>query len=208
MKIEIRDLMDENEMLSHIFLGCIPKDTLIKLRDKYVGEKDWREESVKIPVTMKIGNISVNPKKFFDSWKEQMQELITERAKELIAEKGSEKMRTMQNKLAEYEQILESWEDEINWTVKNPLTNVNGLKENIWHLVDSFKTKNVEGFTQTEMNIILQKYPNINMKKFNAAMNGITCMMIDNEIITYHSDFVTALCCGLENRDVSSAEFD
>lgn len=121
MKIEIRDLMDENEMLSHIFLGCIPKDTLIKLRDEYVGEKDWENESVKIPITMKIGNISVNPKKFFDSWKEQMQELITERAKELIAEKGSEKMRTMQNKLAEYEQILESWEDEINWTAENPL---------------------------------------------------------------------------------------
>ena len=85
---------------------------------------------------------------------------------------------------------------------------MNELKDNIWEQVESFDTKNVEGFTQAEMNIILQKYPNINMKKFNVAMKGNTCMMMDNEIITYPCDFVTALCCGLENRDVSSAEFD
>ena len=85
---------------------------------------------------------------------------------------------------------------------------MNELKENIWEQVESFDTKNSEGFTQTEMNIILQKYPNINMEKFNAAMNGNTCMMIDNETITYHCDLVTALCCGLENRNINSSEFD
>lgn len=30
-------------------------------------------------------------------------------------------MRDMQSKLYEYEQVLESWEEEINWGVKNPL---------------------------------------------------------------------------------------
>ena len=126
MKIEVRQLMDENEMLSHIFLGCIPRQQLMKIKDQYIGieggEKDWKKESVKIPVEMKIGGVSVNPKQFFDSWKDQMQELILEKAQKLVAEKlGSKKMREMQDKLYEYEQVLESWEKDINWEVKNPL---------------------------------------------------------------------------------------
>ena len=121
MKIEVRDLMQENEMLSHIFLGCIPEKQLLEIRDKFIGKTDWQKESVKIPVEMKIGGVSVNPKQFFDSWKDQMQELILERAQILVAEKlGSKKMRDMQDKLDEYEEVLKSWESEISWDVKNP----------------------------------------------------------------------------------------
>ena len=50
MKMEVKELMDENEMMSHIFLGCIPRDKLSEIREKFIGEKDWREESVTIPV--------------------------------------------------------------------------------------------------------------------------------------------------------------
>ncbi len=126
MKIEVKQLMSDNEMLSHIFLGCIPREQLMKIKDQYIGvkgkEKDWQKESVKIPVEMKIGNVSVNPKEFFDSWKNKMQELILEKAQELVAEKlGSKKMKEMQDKLYEYEQVLKSWEEDINWEVKNPL---------------------------------------------------------------------------------------
>ena len=122
MKIEVRDLMNESEMLSHIFLGCISREDIVKIRDKYVGDKDWEKESVKIPVEMKIGGVSVNPKQFFDSWKYQMQEIVLNKAKELVAEKlGSQKMREMQDMLYDYEQILKSWESEINWNVENPL---------------------------------------------------------------------------------------
>mgnify|MGYP003405114168 FL=1 len=51
-----------------------------------------------------------------------MQEIVLTQAQELVAEKlGSQKMRDMQNKLNEYEQVLKSWEEDINWEVKNPL---------------------------------------------------------------------------------------
>lgn len=127
MKIEVRDLMNDNEMLSHVFLGCIPSEKLIEIKNKYIGstgkEKDWHKESVKIPVELKIGGVGVNPKEFFDSWKNQMQDIIMKTAKELVSEKlGSKKMIDMQNKLYEYEKVLLSWESEINWEVKNPLT--------------------------------------------------------------------------------------
>ena len=129
MKIEVKELMNENEMLSHIFLECIPLEQIMGIKEKFIGmegnEKDWKKESVKIPVELKIGGVSVNPKKFFDSWKSQMQDLILEKAQELVAEKfGSKKMREMQDRLYDYERILESWEKEINWEVKNPLIDV------------------------------------------------------------------------------------
>lgn len=123
MKIEVRKLMDENEQLSHIFLGCIPREKLQEIKDKYIGDKDWRKESVKIPVEMKIGGVSVNPKEFFDSWKSQMCKIITRNAKELVSEKlASTKLREIQDKIYEYEQIVKSWEDSINWEAKNPFT--------------------------------------------------------------------------------------
>jgi hypothetical protein len=126
MKIEVKDLMSDNEMLSHIFLGCMDREDIIKIKKNLVDGKDWRTESVKIPVEMKIGGISVNPKQFFDNWKEQMQRIVLDKAKELVSEKlGSQKMIEMQNKLYEYEEILKSWEAEINWDVKNPLIDSN-----------------------------------------------------------------------------------
>jgi len=122
MKVEVKTLMSENEMLSHVFLGCIPNEQLLKIKDEFIGKKDWEKESVKIPVELKIGGISVNPKAFFDSWRDQMQRIILEKAQELVAEKlGSKKMRDMQDRLSDYERVLESWEKEINWQVENPL---------------------------------------------------------------------------------------
>lgn len=131
MKIEVRELMDENEMLSHVFLGCIPSEKLMDIKEKHIGKKgkeiDWQKESVKIPVEMKIGGVSLNPKEFFNSWRDQMQRMILEKAQELVSEKlGSQKMRDMQDKLYQYEQILNDWEKEINWDVKNPL--IEGVK--------------------------------------------------------------------------------
>ncbi len=122
MKVELRELMDENEMLSHIFLGCIPKEKLLQIKDKYVGEeKDWQKESTKIPVEMKIGGVSLNPKDFFDSWKNQMQRMILEKAQELVAEKlGSKVLQEYQYKLSRLEDVFREWEKEINWEVENP----------------------------------------------------------------------------------------
>ena len=39
----------------------------------------------------------------------------------IIISSNAEKMREMQDKLYNYEQVLESWESEINWEVENPL---------------------------------------------------------------------------------------
>jgi len=75
-------------------------------------------------------------------------------------------------------------------------------------LVYNYKTKNKEGFIHTEVLEILKLFPTTNKDKFFDALRGITCMMIGGEIVTYHCDIVTALNCGLENRNVTLSEWD
>jgi len=78
----------------------------------------------------------------------------------------------------------------------------------ITDIVNNFPTKNKEGFTGKEIQTLLKQYPDINMEKFHDALRGITCMMIDNEMIIYHCDVELALRCGLENRDPTAFEWD
>jgi len=80
--------------------------------------------------------------------------------------------------------------------------------ENIREKVYSFKTKNKEGFVQSEIDTLLKEYPNINMDKFNNALRGNTCMMVDNEIVMYHCDIEKALICGIKNRNLGIGEWD
>lgn len=75
-------------------------------------------------------------------------------------------------------------------------------------LVYSYPTKYDIGFTDEEQQLLLKKFPNINMDKYNNAMMGNTCQMRGNKIISYHQDVYHALLCGLENRDLTIAEWD
>ena len=78
----------------------------------------------------------------------------------------------------------------------------------IRRVVYNFKTKNKEGFVQSEIDKLLSDYKGINMDKFNSAIYGNTCMIIDGEIVTYHCDVEMALICGIEGRDLTGWEWD
>lgn len=75
-------------------------------------------------------------------------------------------------------------------------------------VVYGFKTKNKEGFIQSEIYELLIRYPEINIDKFNDALSGISCLKIDGSVVIYHHDIEKALGCGLENRFLSESEFD
>lgn len=78
------------------------------------------------------------------------------------------------------------------------------IKERVYN----YKTKHEQGFVDSEIKELLKLYPDINMDKFDDALTGITCMVIDNEVVVYHSDILTALRCGVENREMRPSEFD
>lgn len=74
--------------------------------------------------------------------------------------------------------------------------------------ISNYKTKNKEGFVQSEIADLLKSYPGIDMDKFNDALRGITCMRIDNETVIYHCDIEKALRCGFEKRNLTDEEWD
>ncbi len=70
--------------------------------------------------------------------------------------------------------------------------------------VTAFKTKHNNGFIQTEIDMLLKDYPDIDMDKFHMALLGVTCLEIDNETIFYHCDIIYAIRCGIENKSLSN----
>jgi len=63
--------------------------------------------------------------------------------------------------------------------------------------VNSYKTKYKQGFIREEYMKLLENYPSINMERFSDALNGITCMRIDGEIVVFPHDIELAIRCGL-----------
>ena len=69
-------------------------------------------------------------------------------------------------------------------------------------------TKHKEGFTSSEIEKLLESYPNINRDKFNSALVAVTCIVKEGEIVIYTYDVENALQCGSENRDLNNYEWD
>jgi hypothetical protein len=74
--------------------------------------------------------------------------------------------------------------------------------------VNSWLTKNKQGFTRDEYMKLLENYPGINMDRFWDALNGITCMSIDGETVVFHRDIELAIRCGMEDRSPTISEWD
>jgi len=47
-----------------------------------------------------------------------------------------------------------------------------------------------------------------NEDKYNSAMTGNTCMLMEGEIVNYHCDVLLAVNCALENRTPTVDELD
>lgn len=73
--------------------------------------------------------------------------------------------------------------------------------------VIDYPTKYKEGFINIEIVDLLENL-NINKKKFNKAMGVNTCMLIDGNLITYHTDIIKGIVCAIEDREQNSIEWD
>ena len=79
---------------------------------------------------------------------------------------------------------------------------------NLIEKIYNYPTKYKEGFINEEIENLLKEFPNIHKDKFNNALHGNTCMMKEGKIISYHCDILSAIRCGLENRDLTIWEWD
>lgn len=76
-------------------------------------------------------------------------------------------------------------------------------------VVNNFERKNQLGFTRQEIDqLIEEKFPDINMDKFNNSLEGCTCGIVDDVEVIYVIDVITAINCGIDNREINDKEFD
>lgn len=78
------------------------------------------------------------------------------------------------------------------------------LKDKVY----SYPTKYPEGFIQSEIEELLKEFPTITLEDYNSKLGVHTAMLINYEIITYHSDVLLGITCCLENREINSLEWD
>jgi hypothetical protein len=64
-------------------------------------------------------------------------------------------------------------------------------------IITNFKRENAQGFTEDEIQRLLKYYPGINMKAFQEALFGDTCMVVKGKTIRYTEDIVSAIWAGL-----------
>ena len=74
--------------------------------------------------------------------------------------------------------------------------------------VYNYPTKYPQGFIQSEIDELLKEFPDITLEDYNSKLGVHTAMLINYEIITYHSDVLLGITCCLENREINSLEWD
>lgn len=74
---------------------------------------------------------------------------------------------------------------------------MNDVYKSIREIVYKFPTKHKQGFVKAEIKELLKNFPDINMLRFGDALDYITVMAIDDEIVIYHHDIVQAIYCGM-----------
>jgi len=95
-----------------------------------------------------------------------------------------------------------------NVIITNRLSNHLLCNKCIEEYVYEYPHKSKHGFTQKEMEDMLKEFPDVNMEKFNLALMGNTGILEDEQFINYPWDVITALRCGIENRDLKFSEWD
>lgn len=136
MKFKISDLINERDLLSHVFLNIMASgiERIENLPRKKSGEfKD-------VEIELLINGESMDVREFFNSIWGRYQEMVGKRATEIVMEQTSEMFQNISNKLQEYNEVVEQWAKEINWSVDNPISRMRQL-DSVWlnKLINDFE---------------------------------------------------------------------
>ena len=119
MKFKLyKELLNENDIMSHVFLNCA-FDSLQEIADKNNGLTTEEIENRDVEIELKIDGKECDPRKFFSLFWEQYEQQIKRKATQIVKEQTSEKFREIQSKLQGYEEICDSWANDINWQAPN-----------------------------------------------------------------------------------------
>ena len=117
MKYTIKELIDDDSIMSHVFLNCLGSSEIAAIA-KRVG--DWEKKPETVSIELIIDGHSVNPKPFFNLFYEQWGDMVKAAATKMVKEQTSSKLNDMISSIQTMEEVLDYWGTEINWHLPNP----------------------------------------------------------------------------------------
>jgi hypothetical protein len=82
--------------------------------------------------------------------------------------------------------------------------------KNLEELINSYPTNSEYGFTEDEIKefIALNVKQEFSLKHYYGAMQGNTCILVNDKIVNYHCDVLSAIRCGIDKRGLTNGEWD
>ena len=116
-----KELLDERNILSHVFFNCAEKNLLEAIAAKNESKSEEQIEKRKIEIELKIDGCVCDPKGFFEEIRVQYFSQVRKAATKILKERTSDKFNEIVGTIESYRQITDSWAEDINWEVENPI---------------------------------------------------------------------------------------
>ena len=114
MKYKVKELLDNKNLISHLFLNCIDSETV----DSIVKTKDYNIESTEVDIKLLVNDKELNIDGFLQHLNDQYFNMVKKSADSLVRKTLSNRAYEIGEMLSELENKLKHIENNIEWDEK------------------------------------------------------------------------------------------
>lgn len=123
-----KELLSENNILSHIFLNCVEKGKLESFADDTKKAmdadpnltSDYIEENRVVEMKLFVEGEEVDLRKFFEMLWDEYEYMVKSQATEIVKEQTSDKLNDISSQIMHLQDCANDLSEHINWEVENP----------------------------------------------------------------------------------------
>ena len=114
MKYKVKELLDNKNLISHLFLDCIDSETV----DSIIKTKDYNVESTEIDIKLLVNDRELNIDGFLQHLNNEYFNMVKKSADSLVKKQLSNRVYEIGEVLTELETKLKHIESNIEWDEK------------------------------------------------------------------------------------------
>ncbi len=114
MKYKVKELLDNKNLISHLFLNCIDSETV----DSIIKTKDYNVESTEIDIKLLVNDRELNIDGFLQHLNNEYFNMVKKSADSLVKKQLSNRAYEIGEVLSELETKLKHIESNIEWDEK------------------------------------------------------------------------------------------
>ena len=114
MKYKVKDLLDNKNLISHLFLNCINTEIV----DEIIKTKDYNVESTEVDIKLLVNDKELNIDGFLQHLNDQYFKMVQKSADSLVKKMLSNRAYEIGEMMSELENKLKHIENNIEWDEK------------------------------------------------------------------------------------------